>query len=118
MKTVRTGKMRKGYFGYSNYQFRDKDLDIDKLRTIIQGLAQLEGVKFGTVCKRISEKIGMSPNTLWNWFEGATMMPRHAGIQAVAKAIGKEFRLMDTSAKVVTLSDYRRAPQQKWRKAS
>ena len=83
--------------GYANYRFRDKDPVIDELRTLIQDAAELKGVSFWNLCEGIAHQIGMSPGTLWNWFSGPTCYPRHAGVKAVARALGRELALIGTN---------------------
>jgi len=87
--------------GYKTYRFKDKDPVIDELRTILQGVAEVRGVTEAHLRKTIAYDIGMSPNTLWNWFRGATRRPQYASVKAVARALGGELSL--TGAKPVRL---------------
>jgi hypothetical protein len=82
--------------GYDTYRFKDKDPVIDILRTCVQTAASIDGISFNAMLWRIAKGIGRkSPSMLWNWFSGPTHAPNHSGVQAVAKFLGKEFRLMD-----------------------
>lgn len=73
--------------GYKTYRFKDKDPVIDLLRTAIQ----VAGVSY----QEVADGIGMSASTLYAWFHGETRRPQHASVQAVARFLHKEFRLMD-----------------------
>ena len=42
-----------------------------------------------------SHESGVSTTTLRNWFHGATRRPQFCTVNAVARALGKELRLMD-----------------------
>lgn len=74
-------------FGYRTYSFVDKDPAIDVLRTAIE-LA-------GVTLQQVSDGTGIHVSTLYSWFHGETRMPRHCGVQAVARFLRKEFKLMD-----------------------
>jgi len=89
--------------GYDTYRFRDKDPAIDLLRTVVQVQAAAHGISFNAMLWKIAKGIGRkSPSMLWAWFSGPTHAPNHAGVQAVARFLGKEFRMMDLSdSKVV-----------------
>ena len=67
---------------YKSYVFKTKDPVIDKTRTIVQdaGLSYTE----------ISNKSGVSPATMYNWFHGATKRPQFCTVNAVARACGQE----------------------------
>ena len=72
---------------YKSYVFRDKDPIIDVLRTAVADSKR----KYSA----IQEDSGVSTTTLYNWFHGATRRPQFCTVNAVARALGKELRLMD-----------------------
>lgn len=65
---------------YTSYNFRDKDPAIDRLRTLIKR----EGLSYSEV-SRLS---GVSVQTFYNWFEGATRKPQYCTVMAVVLALG------------------------------
>lgn len=73
--------------GYKTYRFRGKDPVIGLLREAIA----FSGLSF----KEVADISGVSLSTLYNWFNknGKTMLPRYAGVQAVARAVHHELRL-------------------------
>jgi hypothetical protein len=74
-------------FGYKTYSFKRKDPAIDLLRTAID----VAGVSY----KQVSDGTGIHIATLRAWFFGETERPKHCTVQAVARFLHKEFRLMD-----------------------
>lgn len=66
--------------GYKSYNFKDKDPVIDRLRTIID--------RSGWAYSRVADESGVSVQTLYNWFDGATRRPQYATVMAVAQALG------------------------------
>jgi DNA-binding phage protein len=87
--------------GYKTYNFVDKDPVIDELRTIIQDTAALKGVSENRMWDTIADDIGMSRGTLWKWFVGDTCYPRHAGVKAVARALGRELKLVGSNVATI-----------------
>ncbi len=75
---------------YRSYNFKNFDPVIDKVRTIVEDSGQ--------TYKRVSEDSGVSRTTLGNWFNGKTRRPQFATVNAVARALGSEFRLMPIGA--------------------
>jgi transcriptional regulator with XRE-family HTH domain len=65
---------------YKSYNFVDKDPVIDKMRSMVKK----EGLKYS----RIQELSGVTPTTLYNWFDGKTRRPQYATVIAVARALG------------------------------
>lgn len=65
---------------YKSYSFKDKDPIIDRVRTIYD-----DG---DNTYAKVSEASGVSPTTLFNWFEGPTRRPQYATIAAVVSALG------------------------------
>lgn len=65
---------------YNTYSFRDKDPEIDRLRT----LAQKDGRKW----TKIALEAGLSPSTPRNWFIGKVRRPQSAAIEAFGRACG------------------------------
>ena len=76
---------------YRSYVFRNKDPAIDKIRTVVEDS--------GKGYLAISESSGVSTTTLYNWFHGKTRRPQFASMNAVALALGHEFRLVPKRAK-------------------
>jgi len=72
---------------YKSYVFKDKDPIIDVLRTAVSDSKR----KYSS----IQADSGVSTATLYNWFHGATRRPQFCTVNAVARALGKELRLMD-----------------------
>jgi DNA-binding phage protein len=66
--------------GYLSYNFIDKDPIIDKLRTLIQ--------RDGWTYQQVSEKSGVTVQTMYNWFTGPTRKPQYATVMAVVRALG------------------------------
>jgi hypothetical protein len=81
----------RGFIVYKTYLFRDKDPNIDKLRTIVQqsGLSRQE----------IHELSGVAVGTMKGWFDGKTLRPRFCGMQAVGRACGKTLDWVDYDPK-------------------
>lgn len=78
------------FLGYKTYRFKDKDPVIDVLREAIR-IA-------GWSLERVSLESGVPVGTLYAWFHGDTRYPRHCGVQAVAKSLGKELVMMERPA--------------------
>jgi len=80
-------RKKRGYLSpYRTYVFVDKDPVIDKMRTLVDDA----DVSY----REIKESSGVSTTTLSNWFHGKTRRPQFATVNAVALALGREFRLM------------------------
>lgn len=71
---------------YKTYRFRDKDPIIDELRTAVKD----EGLSY----QDIHLMSNVTVTTLRNWFEGETRRPQHATIMAVARAVGRDMKLV------------------------
>jgi|SRR5215467_286603 len=69
---------------YKSYNFIDKDPIIDELRNIVHGIRYSE----------IHEMSGVSTAALHQWFHGKTKRPQFATVNAVARALGYEMRIM------------------------
>ena len=69
---------------YKSYSFRDKDPVIDVMRTIVE--------RSGSTYTDVHNSSGVSEATLRNWFHGTTRRPQFATVNAVARALGHEFR--------------------------
>lgn len=72
--------------GYRTYRFRDKDPVIDLLRTVIQDL----DISY----TKVSAQSGVSTTTLYNWFNGPTRRPQHCAVQAVARSLHYELKMV------------------------
>jgi hypothetical protein len=68
---------------YTTYMFRDKDPVIDYLR---EAKARV-GISNSKIAKT---SVGLSANTLHNWFEGKTRRPQFCTVMAAARGIGPE----------------------------
>ena len=76
---------------YKTYMFKNKDPAIDQLRTAMQD----EAMSY----KDIYIASGVTVSTLRNWFTGSTRRPQHATIMAVARAMGRDYRLVKIGRK-------------------
>lgn len=74
---------------YHTYNFIEKDPVIDILRTAMQ--------KQELPMKEIAVRSGVSRETLKQWFGGKTRRPQFASCQAVARALGLSFELVQKS---------------------
>ena len=63
---------------YGTYSFVDKDPIIDKMRGPANEYTYAE----------LSRVSGVSPTTIYNWFEGKTRRPSYAAVIAVMRAMG------------------------------
>jgi transcriptional regulator with XRE-family HTH domain len=77
---------------YKTYNFRDKDPVIDALRTVWED----SGIKS---YQRLSEITGVSASTYGAWWNGKTRRPKHATVVATARAMGKDFVMVDRKVK-------------------
>lgn len=71
---------------YKSYTFKDKDPAIDAIRTAIE--------KAKVPWSKVSADSGVSEGTIYNWLQGKTRRPQFATLNAVARALGLEFRLV------------------------
>lgn len=73
---------------YKSYHFRDKDPEIDRLRTLIQnasgGINRLNNKALSTV----EHDGGPSVSCMRAWFFGATQRPQNATLEAAGRALG------------------------------
>ena len=69
---------------YKSYNFVDKDLVIDIVRTAIQDC--------GLTYREVSELSDVSEGTLVSWFHGKTKRPQYCTVLAVMRGIGMEQR--------------------------
>ena len=67
---------------YRTYRFKNKDLEIDRLRTLKKDAKVSD--------KDIHEASDVATTTLHNWFKGPTRRPQNATIEAVGRALGKK----------------------------
>ena len=80
---------------YKSYSFRDKDPAIDQMRTAIQkSCGSRETAKMRAEYKRIQEAGGPTVGCLKGWFEKSTRRPQFASLNATARILGLEWRLM------------------------
>jgi transcriptional regulator with XRE-family HTH domain len=71
---------------YRTYMFKDKDPAIYKIKTILSD----SGKSYWDV----HEATGVSVTTLSNWFTGNTRRPQFATLNAVARALKHEWKLV------------------------
>jgi hypothetical protein len=73
---------------YRAYNFRDKDPEIDRLRTIIQrehgGINKLNGKALA----HVEKEGGPTVSCMRGWFFGATKRPQNATLEAAGRALG------------------------------
>jgi hypothetical protein len=80
---------------YKSYAFKDKDPAIDQIRTAVQKQAgSRERKDMRRVYKHIHESGGPTPGCLVGWFEGGTCRPQFASLNAAARVLGMEWRLV------------------------
>ena len=78
---------------YKTYMFRDRDPVIDMLRTVWGD----SGIKSYA---KLSEATGVSASTYSAWWsKGSTRRPNHCTVVATARAMGKDFALVDKKKK-------------------
>lgn len=82
---------RRGFLSYRTYSFQNKDPMIDKIRTIVERSNQSYD--------QIHDESGVSVGTLYNWFHGKTRRPQFASLNAVARALNHELRLLPRNAR-------------------
>ena len=71
---------------YGSYRFRNKDLVIDELRTLIE---ENDGARVtGKRLAKIERDGGPSASAMRGWFFGKTRRPQSASIEAAGRAIG------------------------------
>jgi AraC-like DNA-binding protein len=70
---------------YHTYNFIEKDPVIDLLRTRMECMHM--------TMKELASRSGVSESTLKGWFSGSTRRPQFATCQAVARALGADFKL-------------------------
>lgn len=74
---------------YKSYMFKDKDPVIDRLRTLFQDN--------GITNESVQEAGGPKAATLRAWFEGKTLRPQHATLNAALRTTGHEFTITPIS---------------------
>jgi hypothetical protein len=70
---------------YGAYRFRDKDPEIDRLRTMIQ---DEYGFLNNTVLRDIEDNGGPSATSMHNWFMGDTYRPQNPTMEACGRSMG------------------------------
>lgn len=70
----------RGFLGYRNYSFIDKDPVIDLARTAVE--------TSGKTYRAIKENGGPSTSTLSNWFNGRTRRPQFSTVASVLLECG------------------------------
>jgi len=73
---------------YASYMFRNKDPEIDKLRTVFEDHfgARLSRGQM----KKVAEEGGPTQTTMVSWFYGKTKRPQNATLEAAGRALGYE----------------------------
>src|SRR5438445_476035 len=72
---------------YTSYRFMDKDPIIDKVRTVWRDAGSPS-------YKKCHELSGVSATTPRNWFDGGTMRPTFASLNAFCRALGHELSIV------------------------
>jgi hypothetical protein len=82
---------------YNSYVFKDKDPEIQVLRTLIQD------AHGGRLTRKTLEKIedegGPATATMHGWFFGKTMRPTNATLEAAGRALGYQRRWVKANGK-------------------
>jgi len=73
---------------YPTYFFKEKDPEIDVMRTRVDDLAKANNVSKGWVIREACRRSRVSPNTVHGWFEGGTRKPQSATLKAFGNALG------------------------------
>lgn len=72
---------------YRAYNFRNKDPEIDRLRTLIQDETGDKQLRSSTL-KSIEEGGGPTVRCMQGWFRGDTKRPQSASLEAAGRAVG------------------------------
>lgn len=86
---------------YEAYMFKDKDPAIDEFRTVMQEALGKRNFSWEDY-NEVHEKGGPAGITIHHWFEGATISPRNATLEAAGRALGK-CRVWVDAEKVVSM---------------
>lgn len=71
---------------YKSYVFRNKDPEIDVMRTLVQD--HFGGKLSSKQLREIEEAGGPSTGTMHSWFFGTTKRPQNATLEAAGRAMG------------------------------
>jgi len=75
---------------YQSYMFKDKDPEIDRLRTEVQKANGGSNRIAHAHLAQIEKDGGPSASTMRAWFFGKTLRPNNATIEAAGRALGKQ----------------------------
>jgi hypothetical protein len=70
-----------------SYLFRNKDPEIDRIRTLIQERHKTTSAE---VLEQIADDGGPTAGTLHAWFHGKTLRPQNATLEAAGRALGMQ----------------------------
>jgi hypothetical protein len=73
---------------YKSYMFRDKDPEIDRLRTIIQNASGGINKLNNKALTNVEQQGGPTVACMRGWFFGATKRPQNATLEAAGRALG------------------------------
>lgn len=96
------------------YGIKGKDPIIEVLRNVIETRAQIEGISFGKVVRKIERetKGEVKYQTLYGWFEGATKCPQYCNVArlyiALRQYINRSIEIGEREDKVVSLAERRK----------
>ena len=73
---------------YPTYSFKDKDPEIDVMRTRVQDLAKANNVSEAWVIREACRRSRVSPGAVRGWFHGDVRKPQSATLKAFGNALG------------------------------
>src|ERR1700685_2148582 len=91
---------KKSIIVYRSYNFLDKDLAIDVVRTMVQQSSKSY--------KKIYQGGGPTPSTLHNWFDGKTKRPQFCTLIAATRAVGGDVKFVNRQGQEIRLPTSRK----------
>ena len=73
---------------YPTYSFKDKDPEIDVMRTRVQDIARAMNVSEAWVIREACRRSRVAVSTVRGWFDGKTKKPQSATLKAFGNALG------------------------------
>lgn len=86
--------------GYRSYHFKEHDVVLDKLSRLYE-LAGVMNANGQPNLRKVEELSGVTLGTLQNWNNRKVKRPQHAGIEAVANALGARYDLIYKGQRVM-----------------
>lgn len=86
--------------GYKSYHFKEHDVVLDKLSRLYE-LAGVMKANGHPNLQKVEELSGVTLGTLRNWNSRKVKRPQHAGIEAVANALGARYDLVYKGQRVL-----------------